>query len=328
MNVRSLHWRVWLSVAVVLVWVTAAACGGSSASGTAAANATQAAASPTAGTAAVAGATMLPVAGIQTLVKASAGQAGTKATLAYRSELSDARLSGVLTLKVTAVLRDDASGHFKGTATVRNDGGTWQGTVRGLVSAAGAERYSYLELKGAGAYAGLTSRGIGFAAEKDGTAPLGTAVSWAGAIESVDGSDVPAPTGTAQAPAGWTPVAGKTAFVSAGQVWWAYTDTSSDARVTGAVKADVHDDPPRADGSTEWWSRCSLRNDGGRWTTGHLTGARGVGVGEHFFAASYDGSGDYAGLTYHVMSHFYEEPGGGLTPDTPMFVAGWIEAAD
>ena len=328
MNVRSIHWRVWLSVAVVLMWVTVAACGGSSASGTAAANATQAAASPTAGAASGAGATMLPVAGMQTLVKASAGQAGTKATLAYRSELSDARLSGVLTLKVAAVLRADASGHFEGTATVRNDGGTWQGTVRGLVSAGGAERYSYLDLKGAGAYAGLTSRGIGFAAEKDAAAPLGTAVSWAGAIESADGSDVPAPTGTARVPANWTPVAGTSALVSTGPVRWTFADTSSDPRVTGTVKADIYADLPRADGSTELWARYSLRNDGGRWATGHLTGARGVDAGEHFVSASAEGSGDYAGLTYHVMNHFYEEPGGGMTSDTPIFVAGWIEAAD
>ena len=218
MNVSSVQWKAWLSVAVALVWVTAAACGGSSGSGTTAVDATQAAASSTAGAASGAGATMLPVAGMQTLVKASAGQAGTKATLVYRSELSDARLSGVLTLKVAAVLRDDASGHFRGTATVRNDGGTWQGTVRGLVSAAGAERYSYLELKGAGAYAGLTSRGIGFAKEKGAGVPMGKAVSWAGAIESADGAAVPAPTGTAQAPSGWTPVAGTSALVSTGPV--------------------------------------------------------------------------------------------------------------
>jgi len=326
MSARFMHWRVWLSVAVVLVWVTAAACGGSSGTSAAAASAPPAGATPVSG--AAPGATMLPVAGMQTLVKASAGSAGTKAALTYQSKLSDPRLSGILTLKVAAVLRDDASGHFEGTAVVRNDGGTWRGTVQGLVSAGGAERYSYVELKGAGAYAGLTSRGIGFAAEKDAIAPTGTAVSWAGAIESADGGAVPAPTGTAQAPAGWTPVAGKTAFVSVGEVWWRFTDTSSDARVTGAVKADVHDDPPRADRSTEWWSRYSLRNDGGRWTTGHMTGARGVGISEHFMAASAEGSGGYAGLTYHVMNHFYEEPGGGLTPDTPVFVAGWIEAAD
>lgn len=303
-------------MAVVLVWVTAAACGGSSGTSAAAASAP------------APGATMLPVAGMQTLVKASAGAAGTKAALTYESKLSDPRLSGNLTLRVAAVLRADASGHFEGSAVVSNDGGTWRGTVQGLVSAAGAERYSYMELKGAGAYAELTSRGIGFAAEKDAAAPIGTAVSWAGAIESADGGAVPAPIGARQAPADWTPVAGNSAYVSVGQVWWRFTDTSSDARVTGTVKADIHDDPPRADRSTEWWSRYSLRNDGGRWTTGHMTGARGVGISEHFVAASAEGSGGYAGLTYHVMNHFYEEPGGGLTPDTPVFVAGWIEAAD
>ena len=328
MNVRSVRWRVWLPVAVVLVWVTAAACGGSSGSGTTAVDATQAAASSTAGAASGAGATMLPVAGVQTLVEASAGRAGAKAMLTYRSELSDARLCGVLTLKVTAVLRADASGHFKGAATLRNDGGTWQGAVRGLVSAGGAERYSYVELKGAGAYAGLTSRGIGFAAEKATATPMGTSVSWAGAIESADGAVVPAPTGTAQAPAGWTPVAGTSALVSAGPVLWTFADMSCDPRVTGTVKADIYADPPRADGSTELWARYSLRNEGGRWMAARLTGARGVDAGEHFVAASAKGSGDYAGLTYHVMNHFYEDPGGGMTSDTPIFVAGWIEAAD
>ncbi len=328
MNVRSVRWRVWLPVAVVLVWVTAAACGGSSGSGTTAVDASTAIASPAVGAASGAGATMLPVAGMQTLVKASVGSAGTKAALTYQSRLSDPRLSGVLTLKVAAVLRADASGHFRGTATVRNDGGTWQGTVQGLVSAAGAERYSYLELKGAGAYAGLTSRGIGFAAEKGAAAALGTAVSWAGAIESVDGSDVPAPTGTARVPANWTPAAGTSALVSTGPVLWTFADTSSDPRVTGTVKVDIHADPARADGSTELWARYVLRNDGGRWTTGHLVGARGIDSGEHFVAASAEGSGDYAGLTYHFMNHFYEEPGGGMTSDTPIFVAGWIEAAD
>jgi hypothetical protein len=328
MNVRSVRWRVWLPAALVLVWVTAAACGGSSGSGTTAVDASTAIASPAVGSASGAGATMLPVAGMQTLVKASAGPAGTKVALTYRNELSDPRLSGILTLKVTAVLRADASGYFEGSAVLSNDGGTWRGTVQGLVSAGGAERYSYVELKGAGAYAGLTSRGIGFAAEKDAAAPLGTAVSWAGAIESVDAGAVPAPAGTAQAPAGWTPVAGKTALIDAGRVWWTFADTSSDPRVTGTVKADIQADPARADGSTELWARYALRNDGGRWTTGHLTGARGIDSGEHFVAASAEGSGDYAGLTYHVMNHFYEEPGGGMTSDTPIFVAGWIEAAD
>ena len=326
MSVRSVRWRVWLPVAVVLVWVTAAACGGAGGASAPAASAPQAGA--TSASAATTGASMLPVAGMQTLVKASTDAAGTKAALTYQSKLSDPRLSGILTLKVAALLRDDASGHFEGTAIVRNDGGTWRGTVQGLVSAGGAERHSYLKLKGAGAYIGLTSRGIGFAAEKGAAARMGTAVSWAGIIESADGGAVPAPTGTAQATAGRTPVAGTSSFVSAGQIWWTFIDTSSDARVTGTVKADVHDDPPRTDGSTEWWSRYSLRNDGGGWTAGHMTGARGAGVSEHFVAASAQGSGGYAGLTYHVMNHFYEESGGGLTPDTAVFVAGWIEAAD
>jgi hypothetical protein len=326
MNAGLVHWRAWLSVAVVLMWVTTAACGGSSGTSAAAASAPQAGATPASD--AALGATMLPVAGMQTLVRASAGSAGTKAAPTYESKLSDPRLSGILTLRVTVVLRADASGHFEGSAVVSNDGGTWRGTAQGLVSAGGAERYSYMELKGAGAYAGLTSRGMGFAAEEGAAAPAGTAVSWVGAIESADGGAVPAPTGTEQAAAGWAPVAGTSSFVSAGEIWWTFIDTASDARVTGTVKADIHADPPRADGSTELWARYSLRNDGGRWTTGHLTGARGVDAGEHFVAASAEGSGDYDGLTYHVMNHFYEDPGGGLTPDSPIFVAGWIEAAD
>lgn len=240
-------------------------------------------------------------------------------TWEYRSEMSDKRVSGTLTLVVNADQRSDGSSTIWGTSTVRGDDGTWEGTWTGGIMREGAEGFLHEVLRGTGAYEGLTLDRSGWFSPADADGMLGTPVAVSGWIEEADGSPVE---GTSRAAwQGRIPVVGPATFVRE----WVWEMEMSDPRVSGTLSQDpVPNFELRDDASVDFSAEFVITSDEGTWVCDDATGTReGPDGARHYAHCLAEGTGAYAGLVYDSQ-WFFIEP---LEPGDVHIATGWIGPA-
>jgi len=337
---------VLLLPAVLLGTVALAACGGSDTDGDSAATATTAPPSASPQTLPVAVEEfrgMLPVVTTSTLVKER--PYGTEKTVqravgdvvqmrhavwTYRQKSSDRRLNGIYDVVINVDQRQsDMSATLWGTSVLRNRGGAWVGKWTGGIAAGGDEHHMYWTMKGTGDYAGLVYHGNGWFVEAGAGFTPDIQIVYAGWIETKDGSPVPMSPGPGSTPENWTPVVIRATFAEVGYDTGLFTlDTeASDPRVSGRLEGTLvpcgGDWTYRADGSVDYTGERTLTNESGTWGCPDMKGVRGPGTVEHFQYWLYSGSGAYADLAFHYLSHFMERQDY-VTGDT-LVDTGWIE---
>lgn len=245
----------------------------------------------------------------------------------FRQESSDPRLSGRYAVVINVDQRQgDMSAALWGKGRISNEGGSWVGEWTGGIAAGGDEHHVRLVAKGTGAYAGLKVTMSGWFVEAGEGFTPDIQIEGAGWIETTDGSPVPPAPGPGTTPTGLTPVVGISTTSRAGYeaYSWAWDLDQSDPRVNGRQDAEiVEEGSSRPDGSIDYGGSWMLTNADGAWECVAFDGVRGPGTVEHFTYAVANGSGAYAGLTFHTFMDFRETRT--IVPGDTFVIAGWIE---
>lgn len=247
----------------------------------------------------------------------------------YRQKSSDPRLNGTYDVVINTDQRqDDMSATLWGTSVMRSKGGTWVGRWTGGIAAGGDGHHLYWTMKGTGDYAGLVYHGNGWFVEAGEGFTPDIQIVYAGWIEMKDGSPVPPAPGPGSTPPDLTPVVSIATFdqtAHEGPGPWILDVAASDSRVSGLSEGTLMETgDARSDDSVDYSGEWTLTNEAGTWES-RLLGVRGPGMVEHFQYVTGAGSGAYAGLISHELSHFLGRRDY-VAGDT-FIQTGWIEEA-